>query len=137
MFLADSNVLLDIIKDQQPHAKWSAAALEGALLAGPVFVNPIIYAEVSIAYATSEELDRVLARLSIGRHDLPWSAAHLSGQTFVRYRRQGGAKTAPLPDFYIGADALVSGFTLLTRDARRYRSYFPQLPLISPDTKLP
>lgn len=133
MYLVDSNVLLDIVKQQEPFQRWSARALEDALLTGQVFINPLIYAEVSIAYATPEELDRVLARLGIARHDLPWSAAHLAGQAFVRYRRQGGAKTAPLPDFYIGADALVSGFTLITRDAKRYRGYFPDLALIAPD----
>lgn len=133
MFLADSNVLLDIVKRQEPFFAWSAQALEEALLAGPAWVNPIIYAEISIAYASASELDRMLARLGIGRHDLPWHAAHLAGQVFVRYRRQGGTKTAPLPDFYIGADAQVSGLKLLTRDARRYRGYFPKLPLIAPD----
>lgn len=133
MFLVDSNVLLDIVKEQEPFQHWSAQALEDALFTGQVFVNPLIYAEVSIAFAAATELDRVLNRLGIGRHDLPWSAAHLSGQAFVRHRRQGGAKTAPLPDFYIGADALVSGFTLITRDAKRYRSYFPELALIAPD----
>lgn len=133
MYLADSNVLLDIIKAQQPFNVWSATALENALLQGPVFVNQIIYAEVSIAYASPGELDKVLARLSIGRHDLSWSAAHLAGQAFMQYRRQGGQKTAPLPDFYIGADAQMSGFTLITRDARRYRAYFPALTLVTMD----
>lgn len=133
MYLVDGNVLLDIVKRQEPFQHWSARALEDALLSGQVFVNPLIYAEVSIAYAAAAELDYVLTRLGIGRHDLPWSAAYQAGQAFVRYRRQGGAKTAPLPDFYIGADALVSGFTLITRDAKRYRGYFPELTLIAPD----
>lgn len=131
MFLVDSNILLDIVKAQEPFNAWSALALEDALLQGPVFVNQIIYAEVSIAYASAGELDKVLARLSISRHDLSWTAAHLAGQAFMTYRRQGGQKTAPLPDFYIGADAQVSGFTLITRDARRYRAYFPALALVT------
>ncbi len=101
------------------------------MIDGPVLINPIIYTEVSIAYTSAAELNRVLARLTIERHDLPWSAAYLAGQAFLQYRRQGGQKTAPLPDFYIGADAQVSGFTLITRDARRYRSYFPSLNLLT------
>lgn len=133
MYLVDSNVLLDIVKAQQPFSEWSATTLENALLDGPVLINPIIYAEVSIAYASLGELDRVLARLSIGRRDLPWAAAHMAGQALLQYRRQGGQKTAPLPDFYIGADAQVSGFTLITRDARRYRAYFPSLKLLTMD----
>lgn len=133
MYLVDSNILLDIVKAQEPFNAWSATALENALIDGPVLINPIIYAEISIAYASAAELDRVLARLTIGRHDLPWSAAFLAGQAFLQYRRQGGQKTAPLPDFYIGADAQVSGFTLITRDARRYRTYFPSLNLLTMD----
>jgi len=131
VYLVDSNILLDIVKAQEPFNAWSATALENALIDGPVLINPIIYTEVSIAYTSAAELDRVLARLTIERHDLPWSAAYLAGQAFLQYRRQGGQKTAPLPDFYIGADAQVSGFTLITRDARRYRSYFPSLNLLT------
>ncbi|MDP2787877.1 MAG: type II toxin-antitoxin system VapC family toxin [Pseudomonadota bacterium] len=133
MYLVDSNVLLDIVKAQEPFNEWSATALENALIDGPVLINPIIYAEISIAYASPADLDRVLARLTIGRHDVPWAAAFLAGQAFLQYRRQGGQKTAPLPDFYIGADAQISGFTLITRDARRYRSYFPALNLLTMD----
>jgi hypothetical protein len=131
VYLVDSNVLLDIVKAQEPFSAWSSLALENALLDGPVFINPIIYAEVSIAYASPGDLDRVLARLSIGRHDLPWAAAYPAGQAFLQYRRQGGQKYAPLPDFYIGADALVSSYTLISRDARRYRAYFPGLKLLT------
>jgi predicted nucleic acid-binding protein len=137
MFLVDSNVLLNIVKQQEPFAAGSSQALEDALMLGAVQINPVIYAEVSIAYATAAELDRVLTRLGIGRHDLAWEGAHLAGQAFLRYRRQGGIKTAPLPDFYIGADAMVSGLTLITRDARRYQTYFPQLKLIVPDGVAP
>jgi len=131
VYLVDSNILLDIVKAQEPFNAWSATALENALIDGPVLINPIIYTEVSIAYTSAAELDRVLARLTIERHDLPWSAAYLAGQAFLQYRRLGGKKTAPLPDFYIGADAQVSGFTLITHDARRYRSYFPSLNLLT------
>ncbi len=134
MVLADSNVLLDIIKRDPQWLPWSKFALTRALLDGPVVINPLIYSELSIAYQTSAQLDQVLKTLDIGRVDLSWEAAHPAGQAFVQYRRRGGAKTSPLPDFYIGAHAEVAGFTLLTRDANRYRTYFQSVPLITPDS---
>lgn len=114
MVLADSNVLLDIIKHDSQWLPWSRFVLTHALLNGRVFINPLIYAELSIAYQTSAQLDHVLILLGIERADLPWDAAHLVGQAFVQYRRRGGNKTSPLPDFYIGAHAQVASFTLLT-----------------------
>ena len=95
-------------------------------------INPIIYAEVSIGFTRVEELDDVLSADYFAREALPWEAAFLAGQAFVRYRRRGGARVHPLPDFYIGAHAAIAGYALLTRDARRYRSYFPKLRLIAP-----
>ena len=134
MVLLDSNVLLDIVTNDSVWRAWSEAALAAALTDGDdVFVNQLIYAEVSIAFRHAQELDAVLARLHIQRKDLPWEAAYLAGQAFLTYRRKGGAKTSPLPDFYIGAHALSSGFTLLTRDAKRYQTYFPALKLIAPE----
>ena len=132
MFLVDSNVLLDIVTVDADWFSWSQAALADALLTGPVQINPLVYAETSIAYKQPDELDAVLARLRIRRLDLPWEAAHIAGQVFLRYRRQGGSKTSPLPDFYIGAHAHVAGLRLLTRDARRYRTYFPKVELLAP-----
>ncbi len=132
MILIDSNVLLDIVTADPDWLPWSQAALADALLAGPVAINQLVYAEVSIAYKQVAELDTVLARLHIQRADLPWEAAHLAGQAFLKYRRQGGIKTSPLPDFYIGAHAQAADLQLLTRDAKRYRTYFPKVSLIAP-----
>ena len=132
MVLVDSNVLLDIVTADPEWAAWSGSALADALVAGPVVINQLVYAEVSVAYQQAAELDTVLSRLKIQRADLPWDAAYIAGQTFIQYRRKNGAKTSPLPDFYIGAHAQSAGLSLLTRDARRYRSYFPRLPLITP-----
>jgi hypothetical protein len=132
MILVDSNVLLDIATADPDWLPWSQAALADALLAGPVVINQLVYAEVSIAYRQAEEFDAVLARLRIRRADLPWEAAYLAGQAFLKYRRSGGTRTSPLPDFYIGAHAQTANWQLLTRDEKRYRSYFPQLSLIAP-----
>ena len=134
MVLVDSNVLLDIIKRDPQWLLWSRSALTNVLLNGAVFINPLIYAELSIMYQTSAQLDQVLNVLDIERSDLPWEAAHLAGQAFIQYRRRGGNKTSPLPDFYIGAHAQTAGFKLLTRDVNRYRTYFPNVHLITPDT---
>ena len=134
MVLVDSNVLLDIIKCDPQWLPWSRSVLTDALLNGAVFVNPLIYAELSIMSQTSALLDRILGVLGIERAELPWEAAHLAGQAFVQYRRRGGGKTSPLPDFYIGAHAQTAGFKLLTRDVNRYRTYFPSVHLITPDT---
>lgn len=132
MTLVDSNVLLDIFTADPAWLSWSQPALADALLEGPVLINQLVYAEVSAAYANLAELDGVLSRLKIQRVNLPWEAAHVAGQMFVKYRRQGGARTSPLPDFYIGAHAQVAGLVLLTRDVNRYRSYFPEVKLIAP-----
>ncbi len=137
MVLVDSNVLLDIFTADPKWLSWSQSALADALLAGPVVINQLVYAEVSVAYRQLVELDTILSRLKIQRADLPWDAAHLAGQAFLDYRRKDGNKTSPLPDFYIGAHAQTAGLTLLTRDANRYRTYFPQLNLITPRKPAP
>lgn len=137
MVLVDSNVLLDIFTADPKWLSWSQSALADALLAGPVVINQLVYAEVSVAYRQLAELDTILSRLKIQRADLPWEAAHLAGQVFLNYRRKDGNKTSPLPDFYIGAHAQTAGLTLLTRDASRYRTYFPQLTLITPRKPAP
>ena len=99
---------------------------------GMLVINPIIYAEVSVGFDRIEELDEALPAESFRREALPWEAAFLAGKCFLRYRRQGGSRRSPLPDFYIGAHAAVKGLTLLTRDPRRYRTYFPDLSLLAP-----
>jgi predicted nucleic acid-binding protein len=135
LVLVDSNVLLDIFTADPDWLSWSQAALAEALQDGPVVINQLVYAEVSVAYKQLSELDAVLSRLKIQRADLPWAAAYLAGQAFLKYRHKGGARTSPLPDFYIGAHALSASLSLLTRDASRYRTYFPKLRLIAPRTK--
>jgi predicted nucleic acid-binding protein len=132
LVLVDSNVLLDIFTADPEWCAWSQSALADALLEGPVAINPLIYAEVSVAFKQAVQLDAVLSRLRIQRADLPWEAAHLAGQAFVKYRKRGGIKSSPLPDFYIGAHAQTAAVPLLTRDAARYRTYFPQISLITP-----
>jgi predicted nucleic acid-binding protein len=132
--LVDSNVLLDVFTEDPVWFEWSSARLAEVAESHTMVVNPIIYAESSIGFATVEELDDALAPEFYRRDPLPWEAAFLAGKCFVRYRRAGGRRRSPLPDFYIGAHAAVRGFRLLTRDARRYRSYFPALTLIAPST---
>ncbi len=130
--LVDSNVLLDIATDDREWAAWSAEALARARDRGRVVINPIIYAEVSVGYDTIETLDEALPPGDIEREHLPYPAGFLAGKAYLMYRTRGGAKTAPLADFYIGAHAAASAYDLLTRDQSRYRSYFPTVRLILP-----
>ena len=132
MFLADANVLLDVSTDDPRWRRWSERALEDALCQGPVSINPLIYAEMALDFASSMDLDRWLRGLEIEKRALPFEAAFPASRAFLRYRRAGGARRSPLPDFYIGAHAAVSDLTLLTRDANRYRSYFPSVRLVTP-----
>jgi predicted nucleic acid-binding protein len=130
--LVDSNVILDVATQDEEWFDWSGAMLSEAAERGPLVINLIIYAEVSTGYETLEALDEALPPDFYMRASLPWEAAFLAAKAFVRYRRRGGTKTGALPDFFIGAHAAVAGLTLLTRDARRYRTYFPKLRLIAP-----
>jgi predicted nucleic acid-binding protein len=130
--LVDTNVLLDLVTDDPEWAEWSLARLEEAAMAGPILVNDIVYAETSIRYARIEDLDALLAQAMIEIAPTPRAALFLAGKAFARYRRAGGARTGVLPDFFIGAHAAVEGWPLLTRDAARYRRYFPKVSLISP-----
>ena len=132
MILVDSNVLLDIFTADPDWQSWSQSALADALLLGRVGINQIVYTEISVSFATLADIDAVLTRLNIEKIDLPWEVAHLTAQAFVAYRRKGGVKSSPLPDFYIYAHAQLAGLSLLTRDARRCRTYFPQVSLIAP-----
>lgn len=131
--LIDSNVLLDIMTEDARWFSWSADAVERAADISRLVINPVIYAEVSIHYTRVEELDAALPRAMLDREALPYEAAFLAGKSFVAYRRRGGVRRAPLPDFLIGAHAAVAGYRLMTRDAKRYRTYFPTLSLIAPD----
>jgi len=130
--LVDSNVLLDILTDDPDWANRSAAALGAAADDGPLYINPIIYAEVSIRFTAIEDLDDALPPRDFRREPLPWSAAFLAGKAFLDYRRRQGSRTSPLPDFFIGAHAAIAGFDLLTRDRARYSTYFPTVTLITP-----
>ena len=130
--LVDSNVILDVATEDAEWIDWSAAMLEDAGERGPLVINPLIFGEVSVRYATIEEVDEAIPAAYYTRAALPWEAAFLAAKAFERYRRAGGARRSPLPDFFIGAHAAVAGLTLLTRDPRRYRRYFPKLRIISP-----
>jgi len=135
--LVDSSVLLDVATQDKVWFSWSVAALERAAEEAPLMINPIIYAEVSIGFQRIEDLELAIPASLFRREQLPFEAAFLAGKAFLRYRRRGGTRTAPLPDFYIGAHAAVSTFRLLTRDARRYRTYFPSVELVAPPEPLP
>jgi predicted nucleic acid-binding protein len=130
--LVDSNVLFDFLTEDEDWFDWSAAMLEQAGNAGAVVINPIVYAEVSVRYATIEELNEQLSPEYFTRVTLPWEAAFVAGKAFGEYKRRGGKKRSPLPDFFIGAHAAVAGMALLTRDPKRYRTYFPKLRLVCP-----
>ncbi|HMC77877.1 MAG TPA: type II toxin-antitoxin system VapC family toxin [Vicinamibacterales bacterium] len=130
--LIDTNVLLDVLLEDEDWIDWSAAMVADAAQHGRILINPIIYAEVSSAYDDLESLERALPAQFYTREALPWEAAFLAGRAFVGYRRRGGSRRSPLPDFYIGAHAAVGGYTLLTRDPARYRSYFPKLRIVAP-----
>jgi predicted nucleic acid-binding protein len=130
--LVDSNVLLDIFTEDDDWFEWSAAMLEQAGHAGALFINPLIYAEVSLHFTSIEDLDEALSPVFYRRVELPWTASFLAGRAFLKYRRGGGTRASPLPDFYIGAHAAIAGLALLTRDARRYRTYFPTVRVIAP-----
>lgn len=130
--LVDSNVLFDFLTEDDEWFDWSATMLEAAGSSGIVAINPIIYAEVSVRYERIEELDEELPPEYFLRAPLPFEAAFLAGKAFALYKKRTGTKRSPLPDFYIGAHAAVAGMTLLTRDPRRYRTYFPKLRLVSP-----
>lgn len=130
--LVDSNVLLDIMTEDARWLPWSAEAIAQAADRFRLVINPIIYAEVSARYSRIEELDAALPRAMFDREAIPYEAAFLAGKCFLAYRRQGGTKRAPLPDFLVGAHAAIAGYRLMTRDVARYRSYFPKLTLIAP-----
>jgi predicted nucleic acid-binding protein len=130
--LVDANVLLDVLTDDPEWFEWSAAQLDACAATAELCINPIVYAEVSIGFARIEALDEALSPDAFTRLELPWQAAFLAGKAFLQYRRAKGTRTSPLPDFYIGAHAAIEGMVLLTRDAKRYRTYYPKLDLICP-----
>jgi predicted nucleic acid-binding protein len=130
--LVDSNVLLDIATDDPTWSAWSGQALAAAAADGQLMINALIYAEVSVGFPMVEDLDDALPADLYLCAPLPYEAAFLAGKAFVAYRKRGGEKAAPLPDFYIGAHAAIVGCRLLTRDAKRYRTCFPNVELLGP-----
>jgi predicted nucleic acid-binding protein len=130
--LVDSNVLMDVASDDSVWGPWSREALERVAGDDLLVVNPIVYAEVSAGYDRIEDVEMLLAAGDFRKEQLPFEAGFLAGRAFVAYRKRGGRSRSPLPDFYIGAHAAVAGHRLLTRDATRYRTYFPRLDIIAP-----
>jgi predicted nucleic acid-binding protein len=133
VFLVDANVVIDAVAEAGEWRDWSLKALETAGQAGDLHIKPIIYAEASTRFAVSAEIDACLAKLKLVPRNLPYEAAFLGAKAFQPYRRLGGSKSTALPDFFIGAHAKVEGWTLITHDAGRFRTYFPGVPLIAPD----
>jgi predicted nucleic acid-binding protein len=130
--LVDSNVILDVVTDDPQWLEWSGAMLEEAAENGPLAINAMVYAEVGVRFDRIEDLEAAVPPDYFRREAIPLEAAFLAGKCFQKYRRLGGQRRSPLPDFFIGAHAAVAGMTLLTRDARRYRTYFPRLRIVSP-----
>ena len=131
--LVDSNVLLDVITEDKEWSPWSSTMIEKHAESSLLAINPVIYAEVSIRFERIEDLEAALPADLVARLPIPWEAAFLAGKCFLQYRKRGGARQSTLPDFFIGAHAAVAGLPLITRDANRYRTYFPKVHLIAPN----
>ena len=132
MLLVDTNVLVDVLQDEPQWAEWSIGQLRAQAQLHELVINPVVYAELSLSFASLESLDRVVATLALTLRELPRAALFLAGKAYLQYRRRGGSKGQVLPDFFIGAHAAVEGWPLLTRDARRFRTYFPSLEVVAP-----
>lgn len=132
--VVDTNVLVDFLQPSSPWQQWCDRRLEEARRLGPVVINPIVFAELAAGFPSIELLNAILPPTLVEREELPWDAAFLAGRAYLSYRRAGGDRRSPLPDFYIGAHAVTKSYRLLSRDAARYRTYFPTLELIAPDT---
>ena len=130
--MVDTNVLVDVLQDDPQWAEWSIGQLRAQAQLHELVINPVVYAELSLSFASLESLDRVVATLALTLRELPRAALFLAGKAYLQYRRRGGSKGQVLPDFFIGAHAAVEGWPLLTRDARRFRTYFPSLEVVAP-----
>jgi predicted nucleic acid-binding protein len=128
--LVDSNIIFDIA---QPNLEWKPWSLEALTAQTEPVINPIIFAELCYGSGSMEEASSLLGRLGLGYVELSRAALYRAAQAFRKYRERGGIKLAPLPDFFVGAQAAVEGYTLLTRDPRRYRTYFPEAKLLCPE----
>ena len=133
MILVDTNVLVDVLEDDPAWADWSTRQLRAQAQVHDLLINPVIYSELSLAFESVEALDKVIESLDLGFQEIPRPALFLAGRAFVKYRREAGAKANVLADFFIGAHAAVLGCGILTRDARRYRNYFPRVALVTPE----
>lgn len=132
MFLVDSNVWIDVVSRDAVWFGWSSEALARCLDEGEIAIDPVIYAEVSVPIERIEDVESLFDTSGARRLPLPWEAAFLAGKAFAAYRARGGDRKRPLPDFFIGAHAVVSGLTLVTRDPRRFRTAFPKIRLVAP-----
>ena len=132
MTLIDTNILLDLFTDDPVWAEWSIRQLDAAAVKGPLTINSVVYAELSVRFERIEDLNAVLDEAAISMADIPRSALFLAGKVFQKYRAAGGSRSGVLPDFFIGAHAAVVGMALLTRDVQRYRTYFPSVTLLAP-----
>lgn len=132
MLLVDTNVLIDVVQDDPEWADWSIGQLRAQARLHELAINAVIYAELSLSYTTLDALDNAVATLELQLHEIPRPALYLAGRAHLQYRRLGGQKTGVLPDFFIGAHAAVQGWVLLTRDAARFRAYFPTLQIVAP-----
>jgi hypothetical protein len=134
VLLVDTNVLIDVLEDDPVWADWSVRQLRAQAQVHDLIVNPVIYAELSLAFESVDALDDAISKMSLPFHEIPQAALFLAGRAFVKYRRGGGKRSNVLADFFIGAHAAVAGCGILTRDAGRYASYFPGVPLVTPQS---
>lgn len=132
MVLVDTNVLVDVLQDDPQWADWSISQMRALASVHQLTINPIVYAEISLSFSTMEALDDVVQTLGLQVREIPRAALFLAAKAFVQYRRRGGSRQQVLPDFFIGAHAAVEGWPLLTRDAKRFRTYFPSLDIVAP-----
>jgi predicted nucleic acid-binding protein len=132
MLLVDTNVLVDVLQNDPQWADWSIAQLRAQAKLHALAINPVIYAEISLSFSTLEALDDVVLTLALELREIPRPALFLAAKAYALYRRRGGSKAQVLPDFFIGAHAAVEGWPLLTRDASRFKTYFPALDVIAP-----
>ncbi|MES2884060.1 MAG: type II toxin-antitoxin system VapC family toxin [Pseudomonadota bacterium] len=135
MILVDTNVLVDVLENDAAWADWSVQQLRAQAQVHELLINPVIYAELSLTFDSVQALDEVIANMGLVVRQLPNAALFLAGKAFIKYRRSGGARGNVLADFFIGAHAAVQGCSILTRDARRYKNYFPTVGLLTPDTQ--
>ena len=136
MMLVDTNVLVDVLEDDPDWADWSVRQLRAQSQVHELFINPVIYSELSLAFDSVNAVNEAIESMGLSFHELPRPALFLAGRAFVKYRREGGTENNVLPDFFIGAHAAVLSCSILTRDGRRYRNHFPRVVIIAPEPGL-